>query len=156
MTIPVSTVPAALAYIFAQVSAAVTDHAVVVAYGEPDTNLPEDVITIGRSVKQTMEWHGLVGSGGAGSMMEEYEIDFLISVFRGGGMEQFQVASERAWALSSLIDNAVRADPTLGNLVQVAAPSSHESSIEWAKAVGGSPGPLCEIAGVIHVTVNIF
>lgn len=156
MTAPVSTVPKALAYLRVQVVAAVNDPSVVVAYGQPDANIPEDVIAIGHSVKQMMTWHGLVGSGGAGAMAEEYEIEFLVSVFRGGGTEQFQVAFERAWALAALIDNVVRADPTLGNLVQVAAPSAHDSTLDWAKATAGSPGPLCEIVGIIHVTMNIL
>lgn len=156
MPIPVSTVPKALAYLYPLIVTAVNDPSVVVAYGMPDTNIPEDVIAIGTAVRQLMTWHGLVGSGGAGAMSEEYELEFMVSSYRGGGPEQFQVVFERAWALTSIIDNVVRADPSLGNLVQVAAPNAHDSTLDWAKAASGSQGPLCEVRGTIHVTVSII
>lgn len=136
MTIPTSTVPAVKAYLFAQLEAACTKdpsdngtHALLVSYDEPGPYEPDDIVSVGAVTERRLTPLAFVGSGGANALREDYALEITIDVFRGG--DQAQTCYERAWALLGQVETAVRADPTLGGLVEQAWPRLARDEPAW-------------------------
>lgn len=130
MTIPASTIPAAVLYLFNGVTTQINDTAVLVAYGGPGPFQPDDIVAIGMAVDRSVAPYQMVGSGQAGWLDETYSIDVVVSVYRGG--DDPRTAFERACTLADKVVFVVRSDPSLGGAVVVAHPeqSRYESSFE--------------------------
>lgn len=128
MAIPASTVPAAVSYIHSRIITAINDTAVLVSYGPPGTNQPDDLIVVGNVTREIVPYQ-MVGSGQAGWLDETYTIEVVASVFRGG--DYGQVVLERASALADVVVAVVRTDPSLGGAVVVAHPSAVEYEQNW-------------------------
>lgn len=143
MAIPASTVPAALAYLHSHIITAVNDTAVLVSYGPPTTNQPDDLIVVG-NVDREVSPYQMVGSGQAGWLDEIYTADVVVSAFRGGDFGQ--VVLERASALADIVVSVVRTDPSLGGAVVVANPTNVQYEQNWDPDHKGR---------VVDVTVSI-
>jgi hypothetical protein len=144
MTIPVSTAPTAKLYLYNQIIALVNDPAVLVSYGEPGLEQPDDIIVVG-AVSRQVVISQMVGSGGTGWLDETYTIGVDVEVYRGGA--DAPTADARAWALVGVVETVVRTDPSLGGAVIVAHPSENQS-----------PGPAWEAKGLgvlVSITVLI-
>jgi len=128
MAIPASTVPAAVTYIHSHITTAINDAAVLVSYGPPGTNQPDDMIVVG-NVNREVGPIQMVGSGQAGWLDEIYTIDVIASVFRGG--DNGQTVMERAAALADVVVAVVRTDPSLGGAVIVAYPTTVDYEQNW-------------------------
>jgi len=123
MTIPVSTVDTVKDFLVAGILAAVSDPTVLVSYDMPGPYQPDDIVVVG-DITVTTEPHAFVGNGQAHWLSEEYTVEVIISVYRGG--DTASVAWKRAKVLSDLVDTLIRTDPTLGAVVQLAYPSKTE------------------------------
>jgi hypothetical protein len=124
-----STVPLAVGYLFDNIKAAVNDPAVLVSYGPPTPNHPNDMIVIEGVSREAVPFQ-MVGSGGAGWIDETYTIEVNCWVYRGGGPSG-QVPFERASALADIVDSVVRSDPSLGGAVVVASPERRDYTQSW-------------------------
>ena len=159
MTIPVSTVPLALAYLNTAITTAYAADAnasqILLTFIDPGAgpDLPNDIISIGEVVR-TVEPMAMVGSGGQFWLDEKYEIECMISSWTGSGPEDglntvVLAMSARAWQLLSYVETAVRTDPSLGGLVTVAYPMA-----ATAPVTGWTENPIglaAEITFRIHV-----
>lgn len=120
MAIPASSVPTAVGYLYDHIVTAVNDTAVLVSYGPPEPNQPDDLIVVGNVSREIIPWQ-MVGSGGAGWLDETYTVEVIVSVYRGG--DNGRVVMERACVLVDIVVAVVRADPSLGGAVVVANPA---------------------------------
>ena len=123
MTIPASTVPLAIGYLFDNIKTTIGDPAVRVSYGPPPPGATGDMIVIEGVTREPVVAR-MRGSGGAGWIDEIYTIELNCWVFRGG--DNGQPVYERAAALADVVESVVRTDPSLGGAVVVAAPSAVE------------------------------
>lgn len=128
MTIPASTVPLATGYLYDQIKVAVNDPAVLVSYGPPGPNQPNDLIVIGNVSREVVPYQ-MVGSGQAGWLDETYTVDVVASTYRGG--DNGRTGFERAAALADIVVSVVRNDPTLGGAVTVANPATVDYEQNW-------------------------
>jgi hypothetical protein len=124
MSIPVSSVPTAKAWLFNQLTAnidtaGVTEQSQVV-YAQPTTYLAPNIIAVDKVNREVTQAH-MVGSGGAGWLREQYTIEVVISCMRGGS--DFLSLETDFWALVALVESTVRTDPSLGGAVSVARPT---------------------------------
>ena len=94
-------------------------------------NLPDDIIAIGSRVQQRSEPHNLVGGGGSYWLLEQYTIDVMVSCYRGGD-DQSQAWS-RMVALVAAVDDAIRQDPSLGNVIGVSWPAGHDYNLAYVE-----------------------
>ncbi len=152
MSIPVSTVPAALSglqtLIAAQVATDPNAGQIVLCLGEPGMDLPNDVIQIGIYVRRSVRPQTFMGSFQAQALEEDYDIDCVVSSWSGDADPVAIV--NRAYQLVAYIETAVRTDPTLGNAVLEAYPSGTTGgNPEWS---GDPVVRLVEITVSIHVT----
>ena len=151
MTIPVSTVPAALAALTTQVKTQVaTDklaNQIVVCVGEPGMDLPNDIVEIGSDVRRVVKPETFIGSFAAQALDEQYDIECKVSSW-SGDPDPVAVIN-RAYVLAGYIETAVRTDPTLGGTVLVSFPSGTSGgNAEWS---GDPVGRLAELTVTIHV-----
>lgn len=121
MTIPASTMATAVGYLLDHITTAVNDPAVLVTYGPPGPNQPDDIIAVGTSVATETTPYQMVGSGQAGWLDERYDVVVVVSVYRGG--DNGRTVLERAAVLTDMVVAVVRTDPSLGGAVIVAHPS---------------------------------
>jgi len=127
MTAPLgtTTVPAAKAYLFTLLSAQLAGDgrtSLKVFYDDPGTDILDDIIVVGKMANRVSKPYTMRGSmTGRGSMWETYDLEVVVSCYRGG--DQPQHVYERAWLLATQIESAVRADPSLGGLVTLAFPA---------------------------------
>lgn len=128
MTIPASTVPLAVGYLYDTIKAAVNDPAVLVSYGPPALNHPDDMIII-EGISREITPLQMVGSGGAGWLDESYVVEVNVWVYRGGA--DARTVLERASALADIVVAAVRTDPSLGGAVVVAHPERVDYTQSW-------------------------
>lgn len=158
-TIPVSSVPAAVAYLVAAIQAQLTAstttatlrQATRVYAGDPTSpDLPNDFVCVGR-VTRPLKKGSMVGSGGARWLTEEYDIAVTISSWRGDQTEN--VVTQRAWQLVAFVETAVRKDPSLGGAVLEAYPSRSTSPgpVFTAQPVG----PQVTVTETIHCSQSI-
>lgn len=119
MTIPASTIPAAKLYLHTQITALINDAAVLVSYDPPGPNQPDDIVMVGAVDRQVVPYQ-MMGSGQAGWLDEQYSVEVVVSVYRGG--DDARTAFERACTLADQVVYVVRTDPSLGGAVVVAHP----------------------------------
>ncbi len=127
MSIPISTVPAAMKYLVAEIETQVNDDSVLISYGPPGTNQPNDIIAVMGFEAREVQPHSFVGGGGQHWLYETYEILIVVSVFRGGPTVN-ESCFERAMTLLSAVETAVRTDPSLGGAVLESNPSHVDKS----------------------------
>lgn len=125
MSIPVSTVPTAIAALTSQIQTQVnTDPnpgSIQVFNGDEDMNRPNDRILVATNVRRTVTHREFIGSLQLGALEEAYTIDVLVSAYSG---DPDGVANmNRAWVLAGYVETAVRTDPTLGTTVLIARPA---------------------------------
>ena len=145
MSAPVSTIPAVKAYLVALITTAVNDTTVLICYDDPGTNQPDDIIAV-RDVEQTLAPYELVGGGGAGWLYETYKVEIVVDVYRGGDFPQ--LVFERACALVAIVENAIRADPSLAGRVVTARPAGTHYASSWED---DGKGRTCAAAMTIDV-----
>lgn len=105
------------------IEAAINDSEVQVTLGTPFPQESADLIGVGR-VESQLEFATM---GPQRSRDEALTVEVLISVFRPGGQEQEQIASDRAYALLGAIERHLRmVDPTVGGLVRRCLLASHQ------------------------------
>jgi hypothetical protein len=159
MTIPTSSVPLAYAYLVTAIEANIATDAnadsILLALTENPADQPDEIIALGDVVLDN-EIATMVGSGGQGWLDEIYTIGGMVSVFTGSGPEDGETTVvltqiARAWQLWGYVDTAVRADPSLGDLVTVAFPYDvSQPMAKWTE--GDAIGLLVEITFKIRVT----
>lgn len=128
MTAPASTIPEVKAYLVELITTAVNDPTVLVCYDDPGPNQPDDIIAV-RDVEQTLAPFELVGGGGPGWLYETYKVEIVVDVYRGGDFPR--LVFERACALVAIIENAIRADPSLASRVVTARPAGTHYASSW-------------------------
>jgi hypothetical protein len=157
VTIPVSTAPKAVKAIYdaTKAVALAAGDDVTVFWGDPTTTLPNDLIQIGMRTQRKSDPERLVGTGGAGWMDEDYIVYCICSSFTGD--DDPVHVTERAWQLVGYLEEAVRQDPGLGDLVNTAWPSSAEDGgPEWIEATEDSAGGRkCDVTVGISVNATI-
>lgn len=120
MTIPVSTVPTAIAALTSQIQTVVNSGegtnapSVGLFTGDEDGGMyrPNDRIIVATNVRRTVKPQVLMGSYQQGSLNETYTIDVLVSSYTGDNDPVTNM--NRAWVLVGYVETAVRTDPTLG------------------------------------------
>ena len=153
MTIPVSTVPAALSALTALVQTAAAgdtppagQDAIYIVQGDvPAIDLPPDIIEVGTTVRRTVQPAEFIGGYAAQALQEKYTISSLVSA-TSGSIDPVAIVN-RAYALAAYIETAVRTDPTLGGNVLDAYPSGTD---------GGEPGwTESPVLRICELTVNV-
>jgi hypothetical protein len=100
-------------------------HQLLVCYGHPGTQLPDDIVSVGR-VTSAQEPEAL---GTNRSRWNVLTAEVTVSVFRAGGPEQEQIAGDRAYQLLVAIEERLRVtDTSLGGLVLWCFCTGHESN----------------------------
>jgi hypothetical protein len=133
-SIPASSIPAARAWLLAQLQAVLKpDPAspaseLLVCDGEPGTYQPDDIVYLG-DVHQTYDPQSTVGTGGPQWLREDYEITLHVDVFRGG--DDPTTCFARARTLADLAVAVVRSDPSLGGAVDRARPHTATHTTGW-------------------------
>lgn len=117
MTIPVSTAPAAKAWLFGKLQTAVTPvstNTLEVLYDNitESAAAPDEVVYVGDITNRQLQAESMVGGQGPFAFTETYDINVVISVFRQGSNPQD--ATERAWAILAEVETVTRTDPTFG------------------------------------------
>lgn len=150
--IPVSSVPAVKTYlvnaITTQVTAAnITEPVCEVYNGQPDHVTTADTIVIA-GAHRTLSTEALVGDGGPLWLDETYRVQVEIDCYQAGADEAQDAVQQRAYQLLALVETAVRLDPSLGGLVQIARPEESADTPSWDE---NGQGARCEITAEIYV-----
>ncbi len=157
--IPISTVPYAIQNLMAQVQVQVSQDPysseVLVYYGEPGMDTPNDMVEVGTTVHRTVAPEAFAGSYQvSGTLKETYTIDCLVSSWSGDPDPMSRLS--RAYTLLAYVEAAVRTDPTLGDTVLDAHPSGTSGGqVTWTGGDSEDEGPigrLCELTVTIAVT----
>lgn len=122
-----SSAPAVKAALYARCQALFGDCQVV--YGHPGPGQEPDIVSVGnvRSSQAVAALNALTRP-----REETLEVDVLISVWRGGGPEAQQPATQRAYALAALLEQALQtSDPNLSGTCRVARVTGHEMEEAW-------------------------
>jgi hypothetical protein len=128
--IPASSIPAARTALLAGLQEQLAGQpAVLVCLDGPGTNLPDEIVSVGE-VRQTYSPQSTVGSGGPGWLREDYTITVTVAVYRGG--DDATAVFLRAQQLTDLVAAVVRADPSLGGIVDRARPATAEYTAGWS------------------------
>lgn len=155
IVIPVSTVPAVQAYLLDQITAATSstpDDALVISFGEPAKNAPDIIIEVSSNVRLSNVPSTFIGSGGADWLNEVYDLDIKVSAAGETTDAQGDLGlSQTAWTYVANISTLVRSDPSLGDLVNQAFPSTISGGeVVWAD---NEIGRICELTVAIHCEV---
>lgn len=142
-TIPTSTAPGARKWVFDQVDTAVS----LRGYSEPGVTVylgnlsnPDDdgdVIIIGRKIVRNIVGNQIVGGGGRGWLDETYTMTVSITCSSHSGFD-FTDCDARAYELLGLVEQVVRADPSLNGLVIVSKPGIADVDSEYDDNHGGA------------------
>lgn len=157
--IPVSTVPAAIAYLTEAIQAQIaTDPLPIeVSVGQEGPDMPPDIIVFGE-VRRNPELMDLVGSGGQFFLQESYDLTLIASTWTGSGADSWDNTQQlalvqRAWQLVAYVETACRLDPSLGELVSLSYPSTSGSvNPEWTT---DPVGMKCEVGLSVHVEATL-
>jgi len=132
VSIPTSTVPQVKAYLFTQLQSTLTAEqgsSLLVCCDEPGPYEPDDIVSVGDVTTRTTVPLAMVGSGGAGWLVETYSLEIVVDCYRGG--DNPQAVAERAWSLIGQVETVVRTDPSCGGLVIEARPGECRSESAW-------------------------
>lgn len=133
MSIPVSSAPAAKLALFNAIKANATiaaDATIAVCYGPPSLgDLAHDDWIAVQGYHRTTSSLAMVAGGGQFWLQENYTIEVVVSVYRGG--DQAETVDERCAQLVACVENAVRTDPSLGGVVTEARPVEEQSEPSW-------------------------
>lgn len=138
--VPASSIPGVRNYLFAQLQALLLpdpdspDVSLEVCLDGPSTDQPGDVVSVG-DVHQNYSPENTVGSGGAYWLREDYTVTVTIDCWRG--TDDAAAVFLRARSLADLVVTLVRSDPSLGQLVDRAKPSSATHTSGYADGVQG-------------------
>lgn len=133
------------------ITTAIADPTVLVSFGHPGMSDADDIIGVGKVVSDQKQ--ATVSPNR--SREETIELTVCISIYRGGGIEQEQIASDRAYALLGLIEKYVRlTDTTVGGTVRDCFLTSHESDGSTDKDLLAQ-GRLIEVTAVFTARVRI-
>ena len=156
---PVSTVPSVYAYLLtairAQINTDPKSSQILLTIADPGDapDLPREIIDVG-AVRRSVKVETFIGSGGPDWLDESYLIDCIVSVWTGSsdtdGATTIQLQQvQRAWQLLGYVETAIRNDPSLGGLVNIAYPKATSMALpEWT----ASPiGLVVEISFQIYV-----
>jgi hypothetical protein len=158
MTIPVSTVPLAMAGLFNLIQNQLIQdpysQQVLVYYGEPGMDLTDDMIEVGTTVRRAVKPQTFIGDYSLYALEEHYTIECLVSTWSG---DPDPLASlNRAYTLVGYVETAVRTDPSLGSEVLQAFPAGTSGGQPvWTGGDNEDEGPigrLCEITVMVDVT----
>lgn len=128
--IPTSSIPAARLALLAGLQAQLADQPdVLVCLDGPGTNLPDEIVSVG-DVRQTYSPQSTVGSGGPGWLREDYTITVTVATYRGA--DDAAAVFDRARQLAGLVAAVVRADPSLGGVVDRARPATADYTAGWS------------------------
>lgn len=148
MTIPTSSIAAALTAVYTAIAAqpnvitvtgasVATTTPILLCYIAPAGKyLPDDIIAIGEQIDVVDEVHALVGSGGPHAMQEQFSISGKCSSWRGG--EQPLAALTAAKTLADLVTLSIRTDPSLGGAVLWAWPRDFRYRTGWSEQAEAS------------------
>lgn len=157
VNIPVSTVPAAQAYLLTNIQALVYGDAraadTLVCLGEPSKSAPGGIIEIASDVRRVPVPTTFRGNGGQFWLNESYDISVDISAAAETIDTDVDTLalSERAWQLLAYVETVVRSDPSLGDLVNEAWPSQTTGGrVEWSE---NNVGRVCELTLLVHCEV---
>lgn len=103
---------------------------------------PDDLIVVAEEIQQSYREHNLVGTGGSGWLLEEFNISVVVDVYRGS--DNYRTTRQRCETLVNAVDDAVRNDPSLAGAVITAWPSLHQYSQVWEED-GKGTRCKCEI-----------
>lgn len=140
VNIPESSAPAARKWLFDALTLALPldqldkSASLLVCYDQPGPNQPNDIVSVGK-VHRQIAVSAMVGDGGAGWLEENYTIEVLVEVFRGG--DTAPAAYNRTSDLVNAIVAVVRSDLSLGGAVLRAKPVSDSTEVEWDDDHGG-------------------
>ena len=157
MTIPVSTVPAAIAALTSQIQTQVNTDAnassIEVVTGEEWMDSPNDLIVVVTNVNRAVTHENYLGGLQADAIEEKYTIDVLCSSWSG---DPDPVANmNRAWVLVGYVETAVRTDPTLGGTVPISRPAGSKGGQPFWSVVNDVTGRQTDIIVSIFVdTLN--
>ncbi len=157
MTIPVSTMPQAVSYLFAAVQAQVagddTPADIYVCVGEPGVTDPLTIIEVAASVSRQPSIFAMVGDGGEFMIYEKYAIIYKVSsaVHGATAQEAALPAVDRAWQMVAYIETAVRLDPSFDGLLVEAIPGQ----IGGGEAVYTDGAWLCELTGRVQCEATL-
>lgn len=121
-----------MAALVAGITAQVNDPEVLVTSYTEGIRNPNDIILVG-TVNRTASPVGVVGSGGAGWLHEQYTIDVTVSSYNGGdeAIVPWATITARAWALTAAVEAFVRSDPSLGGVLLAMRPQSSTADGRW-------------------------
>jgi hypothetical protein len=150
MAIPVPTISQAITNLLTLINAQVATDAqasqVLVVLGQEGADRPNDIVNVATDIRFHLIPEVLMGSFQQGALLEEFEIDVLVSSWSGDPDPATIVA--RALTLVGYVTTAVRTDPTLGGVELEAYPSTVTGGeAVWTEAPAGR---LCEITVTVH------
>jgi hypothetical protein len=150
MAYPVSTIPAAVEYLFTafqtQLNTDATPENIVLSLGDPGMEDPPDLVQIA-NVSRSLEHFAMVGSGESLAMYEKYSVIWKISSVSRAATQPEAAAYlvPRVYQLMAYLEYAVRLDPSLGGIVLTAWPGQVEGgNVELAP---DNNGYICELTG---------
>lgn len=136
MTIPVSTAPTVKTWLFNQLTANLTPASgerLLVSWNEPGLDLPGDIVSVGDILNRVTTVAGMVGNGQTGFLDEQYSLEVVIDVYRGG--DNAKLADLRAWTLSGAVEQIIRGDLTAGGVAGIFdfRPAAAQSTGRWTE-----------------------
>ena len=131
-----------------------SDPVVRVTYGLPDELLGDDYVMLG-STRTT--WAPAVIYQGRPQRDEELRLIVVISCTVAGGQAAQKPATERAFALLDVLDDAIWADRTLGGVVRSAELEDAEAPEEEAYTDDGGSvyGRMCSITLTVKAKARV-
>lgn len=160
---PVSTVPAAIAYLVGAIKAQIANDPlpIEISVGQEGADMPPDIIVFGE-VRREPGLLALVGSGGQYFLEEKYDLMLIASTWTGSGVDSWDSTQQlalvdRAWQLTAYVETASRLDPSMGQLVNLSNPSLSGSANPEVTydGEGNATGMKCEVGLSIHVEVTL-
>jgi hypothetical protein len=155
MAYPVSTIPAAYAYLFnafqTQLNTDPTADQILLFTGDdPGPNAPNDLVAIVNVVRQ-LEHFAMVGDGEDLAMYEKYSIyvKFSSAQRAASQLEAATYLVPRVWKLLSYCEYAVRLDPALGGIVLTAWPGMTQDGL--VAVATDMNGWLCELTWQVDI-----
>ena len=142
-----SAAPAVKAALFAGFTTLFAGEALV-TYGQPGPYQPDDIVAI-ENMRSNNEAEP---NSTARTFNEVIEVDFTVSVYRGGGVEVQQTATERAYTLLAMAERCLTATaPSLGGMVSTTAGVGSHDLAEAAT----EQGRIAEIGATARLQASI-